>query len=134
MKKIFTIGFLLLSAILLHSQTVERFVVSSSGSSYSGPTLQVDYTVGEAVISTVSNTNNILTQGFQQPESMITDLDETSSDLNITYYPNPCYDICYISLGNSESETMNVQVYDILGQLITEKDFGLLPGAVNTLT
>ena len=45
-----------------------RQVLATSGNSDSNSRIKVSWTMGEAVIQTVSNTNNTLTQGFQQPD------------------------------------------------------------------
>lgn len=65
MKKYVLIISLLFSS-LLFSQTLERSVIGSSGTTLSNANTSLDFTVGELVVTTVSNGTNILTQGFQQ--------------------------------------------------------------------
>lgn len=68
--------FLILIALVLFSkkqnaQSISRSVLPTNGGTYSGNNLQVDYTVGETITQTFTNGNFILTQGFQQPDSLI---------------------------------------------------------------
>ncbi|MDZ4824121.1 MAG: hypothetical protein SH856_11735 [Flavobacteriales bacterium] len=60
-------NFLLLQPANSFSQSIERSVISSSGFSYSGATLQNDCTVGEVITATGVNGNIKITQGFHQP-------------------------------------------------------------------
>jgi hypothetical protein len=48
------------------AQSAEREIMSATGGSYSG-TFSADWTVGNLVGETGSTTNNLITQGFQQP-------------------------------------------------------------------
>jgi len=47
-------------------QSLGRSVVASSGSSISNSTTQIDFTIGQPVVGTITNANTKLTQGFQQ--------------------------------------------------------------------
>ena len=47
-------------------QVATPSVVSSSGDSYSNGGIMMDYTLGEIVVETYTNSNIILTQGFHQ--------------------------------------------------------------------
>ena len=65
--------FLLSISITISSQaqTISRYVIPTTGGEYNSNQLQVSYTIGEPITKTVSNGNIILTQGFQQPDSMV---------------------------------------------------------------
>lgn len=65
-KYCFYIFILLLTTIKLTAQTLSPFVISSTGGSSSGS--ELSWTVGETFTETFTGGNNILTQGFQQPE------------------------------------------------------------------
>jgi gliding motility-associated-like protein len=55
------------------AQNIELYnhVIGSSGAHYSGNNLELSSTIGETIITTVSTTNHILTQGFHQPLSVV---------------------------------------------------------------
>lgn len=124
MKKVSTIIVSLLIAGFLQAQTAERSVISSSGGSYSGPALQVDYTIGEMVISTVNNSGNILTQGFQQPGLITTKIEDISDvNMDISFYPNPCTDQLNIRFNEPDELILKAELFDVTGKRILAKEF-----------
>ena len=56
----------LLITFSLSSQTIERTVIGSSGTTLSTANASLDFTIGDLVVTTSSNGSNTLTQGFQQ--------------------------------------------------------------------
>lgn len=65
MKNIIAIA--LLTATLGFSQSIERQVISNGGETLSdGATVSMDFTVGELVVTTISDGTTTLTQGFHQ--------------------------------------------------------------------
>jgi len=66
---IFFTAFIVLCALSVEGQSVERSVISSIGFAYSGPAVQSSCTVGEAITFTTQNDSFIATQGFQQPSA-----------------------------------------------------------------
>ncbi len=56
----------LLITVSLSSQTLERTVIGSSGTTLSTANASLDFTIGDLVVTTSSNGSNTLTQGFQQ--------------------------------------------------------------------
>lgn len=65
MKQFLFITTLLITASL-YSQTLERTVIGSSGTTLSTANASLDFTIGDLVVTTSSNGSNTLTQGFQQ--------------------------------------------------------------------
>ncbi|MCH2034321.1 MAG: hypothetical protein MK202_12495 [Tenacibaculum sp.] len=65
MKQFLFITTLLITASL-YSQTIERTVIGSSGTTLSTANASLDFTIGDLVVTTSSNGSNTLTQGFQQ--------------------------------------------------------------------
>lgn len=55
-----------LSVALTQAQSLERQVIGSSGTSFSNASAQIDFTVGELVVTTITDGTNELTQGFHQ--------------------------------------------------------------------
>lgn len=62
--------FYVLLGIQLNAQSFERKVVSSAGGYYHDNNITVTYTIGEPVITTLNTAGYLLTQGFQQPDSL----------------------------------------------------------------
>ncbi|MBN2174991.1 MAG: hypothetical protein JW731_12730 [Bacteroidales bacterium] len=71
MKKIKALLLVLLIPVFVISQSVSPQVVSSAGDFFEGTNVSLSWTLGEIATETLSNGNVILTQGFQQPFSVI---------------------------------------------------------------
>jgi hypothetical protein len=122
-KQLFTLIFVL-AAIAMQAQSIERWAISSSGGSYyDGTSFEMDYTAGEVIVTTLSDGNNFLTQGFQQPftNSTISIPENADENSDIQYYPNPVEDYLSISIQNAKSGVYRYQVYDLLGQLLANE-------------
>jgi hypothetical protein len=118
----FLLGFNLASTA---QPSLERSVVASAGGSwYDGSGFELDYTIGEVAVLTISDATNYLTQGFQQPFSNhIVFIDQSATqDLNIFVYPNPATDHFNIRIENATGLEINCQITDILGQLIMQRN------------
>lgn len=122
-KKLSAIIILIAISGFSQAQSMERSVIASSGNSWSGSNIQVDYTIGEMMIATVGNSGNILTQGFQQPAFLLTDAPNIQDNQTaISYYPNPCTGLLNIKIMNPASSGYIAGFFDVTGRKIfTEK-------------
>ncbi len=67
MKKILIItSYLLFAASTINAQSLERQVISSAGNTLTNGTVTIDFTLGELVVTTITDGTTTLTQGFQQ--------------------------------------------------------------------
>lgn len=77
-------------AVTARSQSLERFVIGSTGAFTTSANMQLSSTVGETVIATAQSGSFIVTQGFQQPDTTITTgIAESQLKIDYTLYPNP---------------------------------------------
>jgi hypothetical protein len=125
MKK--TIPFLILMILVfgLKAQSVERWVIGSAGGSYYDGVhdFEMDFTVGELMVTTETNVNNTLTQGFQQPQnplSWVSVQDYSENPSHVILYPNPVIDQLNLSIQNAKSGEYRIMVYDVIGQLLID--------------
>jgi hypothetical protein len=121
MRKLLLFFTIILPAVFLQAQSIERYVISSSGGSYyNGIDTEMDYTAGEIAVTTISNLNNTLTQGFQQPFSLQwVAVEENAADPSqVFYFPNPVTDELTVSIQNAKNGNYKVMLFDILGQLV----------------
>jgi hypothetical protein len=83
-------------------------------------------------------------QGVQQPYeiSIVQGMEENPIKLKLSAYPNPTANFLTLDLGNSELSTLNFQLYDISGKIITSRKIkssnetiymGNLPSAIYIL-
>lgn len=104
---------MILIAVLgsLHASFAQQ-VVSSQGNSYESPQLSVDYTVGETVIPTLQG----LTQGFHQTYWSFVSIDETTSDVKVSVYPNPFVDELIVTV--PEINGIRYELVDASGKVV----------------
>ena len=120
MKKILLILTGILFCFTGISQSVAPEVYAKSGGHYTGTNAQLSWTIGEPVIETVSNTNNIITQGFHQTSYDITSIKE-NPDLgyNISVFPNPVSNTLQINIsGDVDNSNLKIELMDITGKIL----------------
>jgi hypothetical protein len=120
-KKFITVCVLLLAAAKAMAQakpTFERDVKSSAGTSrIIDNVIQLDFTIGEAVVARLVYTDFLLTQGFQQPPSGNVVKPPGADDLVL--YPNPAEDQASIKFSLDTGTTkVDIRVLNRIGQLI----------------
>ncbi len=99
------------------AQSLSPSVVSCFGkfSNNSGFTLSA--TGGEPMTETFSAGNNILTQGFQQPDRIGTGITELYEDgFIIKYFPNPTADFLTVQFHSDNGDDLSIALFDLLGR------------------
>lgn len=103
----------------LHSQSTSPHVISTSGKTFTGSTIKLDWTLGELNIKTESNAIESITQGFHQPYYKITSSNELSENIGtIKVFPNPIIESINLELQFNKIEKVNITLYDFSGNLI----------------
>jgi hypothetical protein len=116
---------------LAKAQSISPQVIASAGTHSTGSNIQLSWTLGEPVITTVSNGNNIITQGFHQTLLTVTAVDENNiSDINITVFPNPTSEILNISLANNQKD-LQLELFDINGKLLQTQQINATQNMAN---
>jgi hypothetical protein len=124
MKSRIIFMFIITFAPQLFGQSIERYVISTCGGSYSnGSSLAMDYTTGEFAITTISNVSNILTQGFHQPffNNYASVPEVQDNNLQVILFPNPAIDHLSIAISHASKQNCRVIIYDMLGQLVKDE-------------
>lgn len=116
---LFTLG--MLSSINAQNLEIEHFAIVPMGGHSFDSTFSVSYTLGQVEVKTLTANNGtlILTQGFQQPELIGTDI-ENDLDVLLDYqlYPNPTDRFLTVKLTTDKIVDIELQVVNILGQPI----------------
>jgi hypothetical protein len=114
MKNIFIASFLFVLAESLSAQEV----ISSAGETQSISGCEVNWTLGEPAIETISSGSIIFTQGFHQSKLTVTAIDELLvSDLELKVYPNPTTEFVVIQI-NQLNNKPAFSLYDLSGKLL----------------
>jgi len=117
LKIIYTTIPLLLCAGIIMAQSITPFVIASTGGFYTSSNFSLSSTLGEVIITTATGTNNILTQGFQQPSNMGTSIQQIDEgETSITVYPNPATDYLTVEISSDKYDRFDIELFDLLGQ------------------
>jgi len=97
-------------------------VFASSGNCFVNSTASLSWTLGEPLSETDISSTNSLTQGFQQPVSIVvTNVTEPISNSgNVTAYPNPFTSTIYLQ-NNDEGKTLQVELVSMEGKTVFTK-------------
>ena len=120
-KKIKIVVLFLLGFGLLTAQAQQAITATGGDDSGSGGT--VAYSVGQIVYTTSTGTNGSVAQGVQQSYiiSIVLGIEDNSTKLELTAYPNPTTNFLTLNVGNAELSTLRFQLYDTSGKLIESR-------------
>ena len=121
MKKVILNILVLAFGISAHAQMLTPTVIASAGAYATGGGVSLSYTVGElAAIQTFTSPNVILTQGFQQPNDIVSGLIdvEQGPDGAFSVYPIPAHGTLWFGYEFNESGKVQVSLMNILGQIM----------------
>jgi hypothetical protein len=97
-------------------------VITTSGGYAESTSAKVTWTIGEPVTETVIGTNNILTQGFNQGDLIITLIKAPElPGLILKVFPNPANDNLRISARNAKLENLKYVLIDMAGKVVSER-------------
>ena len=87
-------------------------VIATSGDFHESDNGSLSWTLGEIAIETHSNTNNIITQGFQQTKLTITSIDEMRKEgISVNIYPNPTSEVISIEVNKTDEREVYFKLF-----------------------
>lgn len=96
-------------------------IITTSGNYGTTSAAHVTWTIGEPLTETAAGLNNVLTQGFNQGDLIITTIKKPEfQEINIRAFPNPASDHLKIVTEGSEFESLRYVVYDMNGKTVLE--------------
>ena len=125
---------LLLTIAITASHFIQaQSVIATGGSSYTSPSVSVNWTVGETVIQTFDTNNALVSQGMHQDNTQPTNTIEQSPTL-LTLWPNPARES--VTISGSKSPIERIEIFDAVGKLVvthTQKNtFSVAPLAAGS--
>lgn len=130
MKKTLFITLLCFLIRLSEAQTLKPDIIATSGDYYSNTTGSLSWTMGEPIIETYADGNNILTQGFQQSSYSITAVGEVNPPaINVSVYPNPFTSV--VNIRNDENKPLRIEALDMQGKTVCLKTIETGEGPIN---
>ncbi|MDQ3276912.1 MAG: T9SS type A sorting domain-containing protein, partial [Bacteroidota bacterium] len=110
------------TATLDASQQLVLDVLSSAGNVSKTTTMQVDWTLGEPCIETMSSSKRMYTQGFHQPMVVVTrETTVKGTKLKISAAPNPVSTKLKVSFEAEKEESVMLSVLDTRGRIVFKK-------------
>lgn len=125
MKQYIVMILLSLPLSIIGQTQIQNYVFASAGSNISSSSYSFEYTIGEPVTQYISEPNNIISQGFNQPlrKKEYFDLEpienvslEQLQNTDISVFPNPFNST--ISIVHNHSGILNAEIIDISGRLV----------------
>lgn len=120
--------FVTIFVIALSTSGKAQDVIATQGDSYSNSSGKIDFTIGEAIISTVSDANNTLTQGFHQTNWSFAGLEDYSPNYEVSIYPNPTENI--LNIQSSTFDNVQYTLFDVRGRRVIN---GIISQEITTI-
>lgn len=113
---------ILVLTISVSAKAQQLEVVATSGDFYENSSGSLSWTLGEVVIETLSETNFIITQGFQQSKLTVTAINDLqTSGIELSVYPNPTNSFLLIEVKTDNQRDLQINLFDLNGKLILQK-------------
>lgn len=122
MKNIILTLYLCVAGFALHAQEINKQVVASAGSDESAGNYQISQTIGEAVVTTHTQGNYILCQGFQQADGLTSVAIKELENFKFSFYPNPVQTELNVHF-EENLQDVTFAIYSPTGQLINQTSF-----------
>lgn len=99
---------------------IAQYSINAGANSASGETINMDYTIGQAIVYTVSNSEWVLIAGIQQEYEIYVDTraNEVLLDIDISLYPNPAVHYINLKFGENPEREYEVVFYTASGQQV----------------
>jgi membrane-bound inhibitor of C-type lysozyme len=102
------------------AQSIAPEVISTSGNSFNSGASQLDWTLGESATATFNAGSDMLTQGFHQPNLIITSISDIQTDYSVNIFPNPSTDLIHLEFKNTKGDLV-IQLFAIDGKLLESR-------------
>ena len=113
MKNCITLCFFM---ILITNSKAQTVTASTGGKGVVG-SMEVSYSVGEAVVTTVEGDSVLLTQGFHQPSFAVTAIKKTFPPGAVTVFPNPTKDYLNVVFKGVSLKNIQILLFDVAGKI-----------------
>lgn len=126
MKKLFfsiSVAFL---GLATQAQSLTPQVIASAGSYFDNSNVSLSWTLGEPMIETYTSSNNILTQGFHQPELLTVGIPTVLAyNTYMNIYPNPTMNYVTFDMKYGNNATINIDIVNNLGQVVSSQSMNV---------
>jgi len=105
----------------VQAQSLSPTVIASAGGYAAGGNYTISWTLGEVAISTLTEGDFILTQGFQQPWELDIGnaVENISFDWYVISYPNPVDGQLSLRFKTNRTMDYNIEITDLTGKKLS---------------
>lgn len=119
MKELLLCFMVVLSMQNLDAQNISHDVFPNGAGYTKAKNTSISFTIGQAVTATLGNENNIITQGFQQPEESVT-VNTITPEYSGSYsvYPIPSSGLFTVDIEAEDQISGTLEIRNTQGKLI----------------
>jgi hypothetical protein len=120
---IIVIAIVVLPQLISAQVNTERTVINSTGGTYNGENINIDFSVGETVAGDAECPTLILNQGFIQADETTVGVEIKENTFSIEAYPNPSMDKIKLLVSASKDKVISnlqIKLTDINGKIIKD--------------
>ena len=118
MKTQLLVFFIVFSSLSGFCQSLDLEVIASAGKSSQNLNFQLDWTIGEVITTTISSEDYILSQGFHQPNLIISSIGLSDfPGLSVSIYPNPATEVVSVKLSSFGEDDRIIELIDMSGRI-----------------
>jgi hypothetical protein len=123
--------FLFLFTILIKLEAQKNTI--TSGGTASGTGGEVNFTIGQIDYQTISNSNNKITQGLQQPIEIfvVLGIENKNIDISFSIFPNPTLNYLNLFVSVLDDLDFEYQIFDFKGALLDSQNITALQTKIN---
>jgi hypothetical protein len=111
------IGLIIGTTLVLQAQSLDRFVIGTTGGFATNSAWQLEFTAGEVATTTLQSGNFVLNQGFQQTNPPYnTKIEAEQIQVEYSLYPNPTTSMVYLELSLEKAADIRIEILDIRGR------------------
>lgn len=133
-RKLLTVIILFSAGGFLLAQNIGREVISGSGGVLTESGLQLSWTIGQSGLAgTLSNTDLILTQGFEQEndDQFVAIININQQEVAVELFPNPVMSNASLKLTSELTTEYTWTLFDCNGfPVIKSENNSLIPGSI----
>ncbi len=112
-------SFIALVIIISTSISYSQQVIAAAGETFSNGDISISWTLGEVVIDAYEGDGMVITQGFHQPEYVVTSVEQFNyREFELFLYPVPSRDVLNIDISGEIKHQMNYTITDLSGKII----------------
>ncbi len=107
---------LLITVLIAWYGSSAQEVIATGGGSLISSSSSIDFTIGEVLTATHSNSNAILTQGLHGGKLMVIPLAVKQPSVDLTFFPNPVQD--QLNIQSTENEMIQYWLINTKGEVV----------------